>query len=56
MAQESRYLRLLTVAGSYRVSAGIEGRKVDFFDQEGTRILEFGEMPDPGNSTGSRFV
>ena len=44
MAQESRYLRLLTAAGSYRVSAGIEGRRVDFVDLEATRILEFAEI------------
>jgi hypothetical protein len=44
MAQESRYLRLLTAAGSYRVSAGIEGSGVDFFDHEGTRILEYVEI------------
>jgi len=44
MAQESRYLRLLADAGSYRVSAGIEGRTADFFDLEATRILEFAEI------------
>jgi len=44
MAQESRYLQLLTAAGSYRVSAGIEGWGMDFFDHEGTRILEYVEI------------
>jgi heat shock protein HslJ len=44
MAQESRYLRLLSDAGSYRVSARIEGWGVDFFDQEGTRILGYVEI------------
>jgi len=44
MAQESRYLRVLTDVGSYRVSAGVEGRRVDFFDLEATRILEFAEI------------
>jgi len=44
MAQESRYLRLLSDVGSYRVSAGIKGRTADFFDLEATRILEFAEI------------
>ena len=44
MAQESRYLGLLTDVGSYRVSARIEGRRLDFFDLEAARILEFAEI------------
>ena len=44
MAQESRYLHLLSDVGSYRISKGVGGRAAEFFNAEGIPILEYVEM------------
>lgn len=44
MAEESRYLDLLARVGDNRISVGPDGRKVELFDGEGARIMEFSEM------------
>jgi len=52
MAQESRYLQLLTAAGSYRVSAGIEDGEWISSTTKGLESWNTSRSPDPGTRPG----
>ena len=44
MAQESRYLGLLSQIASYRLETDGRGRRVEFLDRDGMLIMEYVEV------------